>query len=489
MRPRKPTTVATVLAALCLALVAAPSASASNTQVDFFEAPQQLLEGNGYDAIVQLSSLGVRALRIQLIWSEVAPQPNARKAPHVDLTDPASYNWGRYSWLIQTAAQLKWQVLLTVTGSAPCWASGCAHAHIKHESYAQKLSELVTNPSPYYYGKFMQAVGREFGSYVKLYSVWNEPNQPQFLLPQYVGNNVRSALIYRKLFLKGYAGLRASGNFAGMKVLMGETSPYGNRVADIVAPLAFMRGALCLNGSYQKSSSCGRLPAAGYAQHPYDQKQGPYWVPPAYDGGRDDVTMASLGQLSHALDRAAAAGALAPNLPIYITEYGVQSLPNHLLGVPVAQQAEYDAIAEHIAWNNPRVVSFDQYLLSDDPDPGEGSFQTGLEYVQGQPKPLYNGYRLPLTVTVQGGSHVAFWGLVRPAGGNPTSVVLQYSSDNGNSWQQLLTAQTDSGGYWSASGSFVAKRLWRVEWTAPGGSVYYGAPIRAYPPHSAKPAS
>ena len=71
----------------------------------------------------------------------------------------------------------------------------------------------------------------------------------------------------------------------------------------------------------------------------------------------------------------------------------MQSKPNRELGVPVAKQAEFDAIAEHIAWSNPRVAAFSQYLLKDDPlggapgssvNGGTVGFQTGLEYVSGQ---------------------------------------------------------------------------------------------------------
>jgi hypothetical protein len=350
----------------------------------------------------------------------------------------------------------------------------------------------VTDPNPGDYGQFMQAVGREFGSYVKLYSIWNEPNQTQELEPQYLGGNpnktLESAVIYRKLFLDGYAGLKLSGNFAGTKVLMGETSPLGVKAVDISPPLAFLRGVLCLNSHYVKARSCGMLPAAGYAQHPYDQEQGPFWKPPSYDDGADDVTIATLGQLQSALRLAADAHAIPRSTPIYITEFGVQSYPNHDLGVPVAKQAEYDAIAERTAWNDPDVASFSQYLLSDDPDPGEGSFQTGLVYVNGKPKPLYNGYRLPLTVTVKNGSRVAFWGLVRPAAA-ASPLVLQYSDNNGRSWQQLLTAETNTSGYWTASGLFDRQRIWRVEWTSPSGTVYVGAPVRAYVTGNPKPQS
>src|SRR5207237_937550 len=86
--------------------------------------------------------------------------------------------------------------------------------------------------------------------------------------------------------------------------------------------------------------------------------------------------------------------------PVFLTEFGVQSRPNRFLGVPVGQQAEWDAIAERIAWSNPRVAAFSQYLLRDDPlggAPGASvhggtiGFQTGLEYLNGKLKPLYFG--------------------------------------------------------------------------------------------------
>ena len=110
-----------------------------------------------------------------------------------------------------------------------------------------------------------------------------------------------------------------------------------------------------------------------------------------------------------ALDRAAAAGAVRRDLPIYITEFGVQSYPNPVVGVPLAQQAEFDAIGEQIAWSNPRVASFSQYLLHDDHPVGGRvvGFQSGIETYSGAHKPLYNGFRLPLTVTRTPGGVVA----------------------------------------------------------------------------------
>ena len=55
----------------------------------------------------------------------------------------------------------------------------------------------------------MQAVGRHYGKLVKLYSIWNEPNQPQYLRPQYVERaSSTSPTLYRSLFLAGYAACR-----------------------------------------------------------------------------------------------------------------------------------------------------------------------------------------------------------------------------------------------------------------------------------------
>ena len=106
------------------------------------------------------------------------------------------------------------------------------------------------------------------------------------------------------------------------------------------------------------------------------------------------MTIGVLSRLTRALDLAATrARACTSRLPIYLTEFGVQSKPNRFLGVSVAQQAEFDAIAEHIAWANPRVAAFSQYLLVDDPlggKPGSSvnggtiGFQTGPRVRQRQ---------------------------------------------------------------------------------------------------------
>jgi hypothetical protein len=323
----------------------------------------------------------------------------------------------------------------------------------------------------------MTAVGRRYGDQVKLYSVWNEPNEPIFLAPQFQHGVPASPRIYRGLFQAAVAGLKASGNFAGAKVLMGETAPRGT--GHVVAPLTFLRGALCLDSRYRMASSCSPLPVDGYAHHAYTTAAGPSFKPP----GASDVTIGVLSRLGAALDRAAAGGAIRAGIPVYLTEFGIQSKPDPFVGVPLAQQPEFDAIAEKIAYYNPRVRFFSQYLLSDDlPRPGSifqrySGFESGLQFASGAPKPSYSAWPVPLAVTRSGG-RVSLWGLARPAHAS-TDVEIQVADGSGG-FHHLLTKHTNPLGYWTAKSSFRHGRRWRARWTSPTGVVYTGPPIRAY---------
>ena len=223
-------------------------------------------------------------------------------------------------------------------------------------------------------------------------------------------------------------------------MLFGETAPTGfdtvnprregsRALLHDVAPLAFLREALCLNARYRPAGSCGKLQMSGYAHHAYTKAVNPHWVSAKARRRHDRLALAALAR---ARPSGRGRARSRRHLPIYLTEFGVQSFPNHELGVTVAKQAEYDAIAEHIAWSNPRVAAFSQYLLKDDPlggKPGSSvaggavGFQTGLEYLSGKAKPLYCAWPLPLTVSRSHGGY-SLWGLVRPATGSTKVTVL-----------------------------------------------------------------
>ena len=463
--------VAALAAASLLAAAHPAPARAAARQPTFFQAPRDLIgvsAAHRARAFAELRSLGVDALRVVVYWERVAPGPRSPRAPRFDATDPRSYDWSAYDPAIAEAHALGWRILLTVSGPVPRWTTA-AHR------------DNVTRPDPLLFQRFMTAVARHYGAEVSLFSIWNEPNHPAFLRPQYTARHrPASPGLYRSLWEAGYRGL-VLGGIARPRVLFGETAPTGS--PHDVAPITFLKDALCLDDDYRMASTCRRLPAFGYAHHAYTTPAGPFWRPPS----PDDVTIGALSRLARALDRAARAGAVRRDLPIYLTEFGVQSRPNRWLGVSPQRQAEFDAISEMIAWENPRVAAFSQYLLRDDVTvdrPGASlhglgtGFQTGLEYANGRRKPLFDGFRLPLAV-IRRGRHVTLWGLVRPAHGATTVTVLVKRSRRSR-FTTLARRRTGPRGCWTMRSPVVGV-AWRVQWRSPHGTRYEGPAIPSFP--------
>ncbi len=128
------------------------------------------------------------------------------------------------------------------------------------------------------------------------------------------------------------------------------------------------------------------------------------------------------------------------------------------------------------------MAAFSEYLLLVDPlgdAPGSSvhggvvRFQTGLEYVNGSPKPLYFGWPLPLTVSKHGHG-VSLWGLVLPTLG-PTTVSVLVQPKGSHKWRVLKSVRTGALGEWSLNSS--QGTAWRVRWTNPAGIKYEGPPI------------
>jgi hypothetical protein len=233
-----------------------------------------------------------------------------------------------------------------------------------------------------------------------------------------------------------------------------------------VPPLRFLRGLFAPRG---------KLPADGYAHHAYTTAAGPRFVP----SNKDDVTIGVLSRLTQALDGYGRRGRIRRDMPIYLTEFGIQSKPDPFIGVSYQRQAEYRSISEWMAYRNPRVAAFSQYLMRDDnPRPGSkyarySGFESGLRGSNGKAKLAYDGFRLPL-VADAGRRHVSFWGLVRPASGR-TSAVLQIRKRGSRRWVKLKTVRTNATGYWHSTSARRTDAQYRVVW-----GKYSGPPTRAY---------
>jgi hypothetical protein len=462
--------VRAILACLALmtATVALPStAQARESQFTMFEAPNELLSDDARlrtETFDEIQGFGVRWLRVVLYWHGVAPVPDDPGVPRFDETDPNGYpGFARYDRLVREARARDMRILLTVSGPVPRWAT-------------RDRDSTVTRPSATRFGRFMRAVIRRYADDVDHWSIWNEPNHPDFLGPQYSrsGRPV-SPRIYRQLVFAADRAFRDVGERSD-RMLIGETAPRGTR--KVVGPLTFLRGALCLDARYRKRDGCREVPADGWAHHAYTTAAGPFFEPPS----RNDVTIGVLGRLNSALARAGRADAVRRGLGIYLTEFGVESRPDPLRGVSFTAQAEHRSIAERIAYRNARVRAFSQYLMRDDRERDGadrfGGFQTGLRTAGGEAKRAYDGFRLPL-VALRASARTTLWGMVRPARG-ATSVTIDYRDRGSSTWHRLKLDRTDRRGYWSTATRAVRDRRYRVRWTGPDGRRHEGPLTRSY---------
>jgi hypothetical protein len=456
-----------IIIALLSLLTVPVAAQASPRQSMSFEAPSELLDYSRVDAtLTEIKAFGVSQIRQLVYWQSFAPRPRSKKKPKFNAANPDAYpagTWSRLDGLMASAKAHGIEVMLTPTGPVPKWATSTK-------------KDNVTRPSARAFGQFVTALARRYGDQVQMWSIWNEPNQPQFLLPQYRKKKPYSPTLYRGLYRAAYNAIRSVAANKRDKILIGETSPRGN--VHVVHPLTFLRGIACLNARYHRTKKCSRLPADGYAHHAYTTRTGPRFIPP----DKNDVTIGVISRLVKALDRVGRAGGLPKRLKIYLTEFGIQSYPDKISGVPFDRQPAYYAIAEHIAYVNSRVAMFSQYLMRDDLPRSSGyryrGFESGLRRSNGKAKPAYKAFANPLAVE-RSRNHDVLWGRIRPETA-PTKVTIQIRRKGKKSWSTVRTVTTTSRGVFGLSTSHRNGSRYRVRWTGADKRRHTGPAISAY---------
>jgi hypothetical protein len=257
----------------------------------------------------------------------------------------------------------------------------------------------------------------------------------------------------------GYAAIKGVND--KNKVLLGGTSFKGSPRPGThanIAPLRFLRELACVNRRYRRlrRPECRGfrpLRADGYAHHPYSF----YSAPSAPDPHPDNVRIADLPRLSATLAELHNRGRIAQELPLYITEYGYETNPpDTIRGVSPEEQAAYISEAAYLAWRNPEVRMFAQFLLQDigpDESAPEGSrerwrdYQTGLKTYDGQPKPALNSFKLPFwverAVTDDGTEGLVAVGQVRPGSGQRQLTIEAQAPDG--SWVPVASLPARGG--------------------------------------------
>jgi hypothetical protein len=529
------------------------------------EAPQTVLQDDALllhgtpdavrSALGRAASLGFDRVRLTAGWSVIAPSPTAATRPtDFDPTDPDAYP--RDAW-----ANLDRAVALTIeAGLAPMvdigfWAPRWASA-----AQATDTGRLRTDVDPEQFAAFATAVARRYsGTWaprsghepasapaaptparssnplaalfarpaadesprmaaapkppplprVDLFTLWNEPNHPGFLLPQWRQRD--GALVpdspsrYRAMVQAAYPAVKAAAPDA--RVLIGGTSSMGSSVPGRtgIPPLRFLRELACVDERLEPvttgdCASFTTVPGDGWAHHPYSLRTRPDALP----RDPDLLPVARTAQLAEALRSLVARGRLAPgDADLYLTEYGYEtSPPDPQAFAAPAEQGRLLAWAESIASQVPAVRMWPQFLLQDRPgDPAGprmrpfGDWQTGLLFADGSPKPAAAAYATPTFAqcrAVGRSQWTMVWGRLRKAAAG-TAVTVE-TLDGGGAWRPATGSDAPSVRALRAAVARIASpggsatrwlrgtpRQVRMVWTVDGGAPRVGPGVAPEP--------
>ena len=387
-------TVRLVAVAVLAAALAATSASAAPKAATSATSTHLLvgindeaftLYGDPSTAFETLQSLRTQVLRVNLYWGgNKWAVANTKPAVGANPGDPA-YDWSLYDRLDRYAATYGIKLLFSIVGT-PSWANKGAGKNHAPTSFAT-LQAFAKAAATRYSGTYVPPLEQQDTTLappntplpaVKMWTAWNEPNNPVFLQPQYKKVKgkwmVESAYNYARICNAIYAGIHT---VSSEKVACGVTDPRGNDNAGSsrasVDPLSFLTAA----------HKYGMKKFDVYAHNPYASagNEAPSFVPKGKDARR--IQMGNIGVLLALVKKY-----YGPK-PLWITEYGYQTNPpdKTILSVSLAKQATYLKQAYAIARKNPRITLMLWFLVRDQPQ--IGGWQSGLETVGDVHKPAW----------------------------------------------------------------------------------------------------
>jgi hypothetical protein len=492
----------------CLLAIPA-SASANDQQLSIMMDDDLLVYRSDHvrdEALKRMKNLGVDYVRVTVLWRAVASHAKStrKRRRNFKADNPATYPiqaWDRYDRLVNAARTIGIGVYFNLTGPGPRWAHG-------KPPKRERENRATWKPNAKQFYKFVKAIGLRYsGSYrdendfkpilprVSFWSLWNEPNQGGWLTPQYVKGKPYSPHMYRELWYQGRAALKDSGH-DGDIILAGETAPLGSNGSGARSPMRpkkFIREFACvdsssraLTGAAARRRGCDRwaklqtMHYTAWAHHPYTKNIGPT----RRDKSRDSITMANVAELTGMLDTIGSSTGRFPAVNYsMMTEFGYETdPPDRFLGHPLERQASYINVGDYLAYKQPRVLANAQFLLRDvAPIKGKKgkarwfTYQSGIFFADGRPKPSASSYIFPFHVTGKGVDSVGanantFWGQVRfwPNGAE-TTVNLQYRARGTQVWQTVgdPIKVTNGLNFWEGSAAVRGAGTWRAVWIDP----------------------
>ena len=380
--------VVAVLTSLCVLGFAAERADAAKG-VQFGIQDDAWLEfgpGRLSDRVAKIDALGLDVVRVTLNWHRAEPRAGL-------------HDWGRPDRLLRALRARGLRPVVTIWGT-PGWANGRKGPNVAPRRAAD-------------FHRFVQTAARRY-RFVTHWIMWNEPNKAAWLMPASPKTYVT------RILNPGYRAVKSVNRRD--KVAGGVTGPRAGRGG--TSPVAFIRGM-----------ARARAKLDAYAHHPYPVFPGDT---PFVGGCKCPIlTMAKLERLLRIV------GAAFPRARIWLTEYAYQTNPPDRFGVSPELQARYVGEAARRVYAARRVDMLIHYLYRDEPDPAR--WQSGLETLDGRPKPALYATMLPLAQIGRRGERTTVWGQVRPGEGRQRYLLQQQV--NGR-WVNIgRSARTDRNGY------------------------------------------
>jgi hypothetical protein len=378
---------------------------------------------------------GVRSeiVRINLGWAfTVGP---SRPSDPTDPADPA-YDFSEIDAAVRDADARGLEVLLSPI-LAPEWAEG--------GNRPQHVDAGVWRPNPADLGDYAQALATRYsGAFanlprVRLFQAWTEPNLGFFLSPQWHGDGSPASPSHYRLMLNAfYRGVKRAQPHA--RVISAGTSPYGEPPrGGRMRPVAFLRELFCLNRRL-KPTKCPAIPRLDVlAHHPITTSGGPR----RSAIHRDDAAMPDFRRIRRVLRAAERAGRVLPRgrHPMWATEFFWNTNPPSILGVPPPTQARWIAEAFYLLWKQGVRVAINIPIRDDPYDPGNPylSVQSGLFFLNGEPKPSARSFRFPFVTERRSPRRIVAWGKA------PREGLVRIQVKRRQGWRSLARLRVEVG--------------------------------------------
>jgi cellulase (glycosyl hydrolase family 5) len=396
---------------VAIALFAATAAQAAPSSIEtgFFD-PNASAGGAGVayswlepgPALARVRKAGASIVRIPVLWGRI------------DGSAPGGSgdNWFALDQVVEAARARHMKILFTIY-NGPSWAGG------RNGNRPDLLAAFAVRASTRYPD-------------VRLWQVWNEPNNQHFLQRP---NRVEK---YRAMVNQVAAVLRPR-NPQNL-IVAGGSSPFGHPEignGGATPPMTFMRQLLTQPTHFDI-----------WAHHPYTRGG-----PTKQAVRRNDASIGDLSQMRRILVRAVRGGKVIHRVGVrfWVTEFLWDSKGPDPCGVPLALHARWTAEAVYRMWRaGVTAVMWSQlrdypFVRSSPGSPGipyqGGLYRWGGQGKFGRAKPALKAFRFPFVALRRpGGAYV--WG--RTKGGAPGRVLVQRRTSGG--WRTIARIRTNRHG-------------------------------------------